>query len=243
MIPLHAISILLLEPQSAGNIGSVARVMKNFSLGSLYLINPQTEITEESLRLACGADDILKTAQRTETLPEALRSFNLCVGTTSRCIFRFPEVLNPNQLAMRLADFPAGESIALLFGPERTGLTNEHIQYCQWLVTIPSSPDFESINLSHAVAVLAYELYSHQWEPALGRELQRAPLDQVEFFFETLKENLREIGFLKESDPDRMMATIRNIFSRASLEDRDVRILRGILRQWDWYAKEIKKKG
>ena len=243
MIPLDNISILLLEPQSAGNIGSVARAMKNMGLRSLHLINPQTEITEESLQLACGADDILMTARRTKTLRETLQSFNLCVGTTSRSIDWFPQVLNPHQLVERLAEFPAGERIALLFGPERTGLTNEHVQYCQWLVTIPSNPDFESMNLSHAVTILSYELYSRQSQAALGREIQRAPLSQIESFCETLQRNLVEIGFLKEPNPERLMSIIRNMLSRASLEERDVQMLRGILRQWNWYAGKLKRKG
>ena len=169
MIPLANISILLLEPQSPGNIGSVARVMKNMGLTSLYLINPQTEISAESFQLACGADDILDAARRTETLPETLQPFSLCVGTTSRSVDTFPQVLTPHQLATQIAEFSAESRIALLFGPERTGLTNEHVKYCQWLVTIPSNPAFESMNLSHAVAILAYELYSRQPQTDAGQ--------------------------------------------------------------------------
>ena len=243
MIPLDSISILLLEPQSAGNIGSVARVMKNMGLNSLYLINPQTEITEEAFQLACGADDILLSARRTETLRGTLQSFNLCVGTSSRSIDWFTVVLNPRQLVTQLAISSQGEKIALLFGPERTGLTNEHVKHCQWLVTIPSNPDFESMNLSHAVAILAYELNSQQSQVELGRKIVRAPLSQIESFCDTLKRNLVEIEFLKEPDPERLMSTIRNILSRASLEKRDVQLLRGVLRQWNWYAGKLKKKG
>lgn len=242
MNPLDNISILLLETQSAGNIGSVARVMKNMGLSSLYLINPQAEITGEALQLACGADDILLSARRTESLRDTLRSFNLCIGTTSRSVDWFPVVLNPHQLANQLSSSMAGEKVALLFGPERTGLINEHIQHCQWLVTIPSNTEFESMNLSHAVAILAYELFSLHSQVAVGRPLVRASIGQIESFCETLKENLVEIGFLKEPDPERLMSTIRNILSRASLEERDVQILRGILRQWNWYAGKLEKK-
>ena len=243
MLPLKNISILLLEPQSPANIGSVARVMKNMGLTSLYLINPQTEINAESFQLACGADDILAAARRTETLEETLRPFSLCVGTTSRSLDTFPRVLTPHQLATQIAELSSESQIALLFGPERTGLTNEQVQYCQWLVTIPSNPKFESMNLSHAVAILAYELYSRQPQLALGREIQNARLSQIESFSKTLERNLIEIGFLKSPNPERLMITIRNILSRASLEARDVQILRGLLRQWNWYAEKLKKKG
>ena len=243
MIPLNNISILLLEPQSAANIGSVARVMKNMGLTSLYLINPQTELTAESFQLACGADDILAAAQRTETLQETLHRFNLCVGTTSRSVDTFPRVFTPHQLATQIAEFSAESQIALLFGRERTGLTNEQVQHCQWLVTIPSNPKFESMNLSHAVAILAYELYSRQPQPALGRQIQSARLSQIEAFCQRLQRNLIEIGFLKDPNGEQIMITIRNVLSRALPEERDVQILRGILRQWNWYAGKLKKKG
>ena len=242
MIPLTNISILLLEPQSPANIGSVARVMKNMGLTKLYLINPQTEITAESFQLACGADDILGAARRTETLQEALQPFNLCVGTTSRSLDTFPQVFTPHQLAIQIADFSDKSQVALLFGRERTGLTNEQMQYCQWLVTIPSNPDFESMNLSHAVAILAYELYSRQPLPSLGRKIESAQINQLESFCRTLQKNLTEIGFLKAPKPERLMITIRNILSRALLEERDVQILRGILRQWNWYAEKLRRK-
>ena len=243
MIPLANISILLLEPQSPANIGSVARAMKNMGLTSLYLINPQTEITTETFQLACGADDILDAARRTGTLQEALQPFSLCVGTTSRSVDSFPRVLTPHQLAEQIAEFSAQSQIALLFGPERTGLTNEQVQHCQWLVTIPSNPAFESMNLSHAVAILAYEIYCRQPQPRLGREIQSARISQIESFCQTLERNLIEIGFLKAPNPERLMITMRNILSRAFLEERDVQILRGILRQWNWYAGKLKKKG
>jgi TrmH family RNA methyltransferase len=242
MIPLANISILLLEPQSPANIGSVARVMKNMGLSSLYLINPQTELTSESFQLACGADDILTTAQRTETLQETLRPFNLCVGTTSRSVDTFPRVFTPHQLATQIAEFSIESQIALLFGRERTGLTNEQVQHCQWLVTIPSNPKFESMNLSHAVAILAYELYNRQPQPPLGRQLQSARLGQFESFCQGLQRTLIEIGFLKAPNGERLMITIRNILSRALLEERDVQILRGILRQWNWYAEKLRRK-
>ncbi|MFN8005952.1 MAG: RNA methyltransferase [Terriglobia bacterium] len=239
MIPLDAISIMLLETQSAGNLGSVARVMKNMGLSSLVLVNPQCDIGPEANQLACGADDILLSAVRTESLVEALAPFHLCVGTTSRFVPTFPQVFTPRQLAAQLTEFSPKSRLALLFGPERTGLTNEHVQYCQWLVTIPTHPEFESMNLSHAVAILAYELASGQPQPSLGRPIQYAALNQIESFCQTLQEDLETIGFLKPPDSERLMVTLRNILSRASLEERDVQILRGILRQWHWYAGKL----
>jgi tRNA (cytidine32/uridine32-2'-O)-methyltransferase len=241
MALLENIAVLLVETQSAGNIGSVARAMKNMGLSELILVNCQTELTDEAHRLACGADDILESSRRFGSLTEALASFCLSVGTSSRRIDWIPQVYDPHELADRLAGLSTAQRIALVFGPERTGLTNEHLQHCQWLVTIPSNPKFESMNLAHAVAIVAYEIYSRLAEAHLGRPFELAPLDQVEAFFDELELSLTEIGFLNREDPNRIMATLRQILGRAMLEDRDVSILRGILRQSRWYAGEIQR--
>jgi tRNA/rRNA methyltransferase len=244
MSSLDHISILLVEPQSAGNIGSVARAMKNLGLRHLVLINPQTELTPETFHRACGADDILQNARVTVSLLEAVQPFVLAVGSSSRAIPWIPSPLAPKELALKLMQRSADQRIALVFGPERTGLTNQHLQHCQWLVTIPTAPDFESMNLAHAVAIVAYEIYCHQHQsPVARRSEQTAELEQVEAFFERLEQCLAEIGFLNEQNPQQVMVTLRQILGRALLDPRDVSILRGILRQWSWYCSKIKKPG
>jgi TrmH family RNA methyltransferase len=241
MSDLDNISILLVETQSAGNIGSVARAMKNMGLRQLVLVNCQTDLTEEAFHLACGADDLIQNCQRSDSLPEALAGFDLSVGTSSRLVHWIPTAYGVAEMAERLLPIAASRKVALVFGPERTGLTNEHLQYCQWLVTIPTDPAFESMNLSHAVAIVAYEFYRRFAEQAPGRALDLASLNQVEAFYVQLQENLGEMGFLDAISTPRIMATLRQIFARAALEKRDVSILRGILRQWRWYAKQLKK--
>jgi TrmH family RNA methyltransferase len=241
MASLENIAVLLVETQSAGNIGSVARAMKNMGLSELILVNCQTELTVEAGHLACGADDILENSRRFGSLPDALASFGLSVGTSSRRVDWIPQVHKPHELAERLAELSTAQRIALVFGPERTGLTNEHLQHCQWLVTIPSNPEFESMNLSHAVAIVSYEIYSRLAKTPLGRPFELAPLDQVEAFFGQLEASLIEIGFLEQEDPKRIMATLRQVLARARLEERDVSILRGVLRQWSWYAGKIQR--
>ncbi|MCI0622558.1 MAG: RNA methyltransferase [Acidobacteria bacterium] len=240
MRSLDHISVLLVETQSAGNIGSVARAMKNMGLRRLVLVNPQTDLTGEAHHLACGADDVLEKAHRAESLHQALGSFHLSVGTSSRAMDWVPTVLRPAELASRLAEFASEQRIALVFGPERTGLTNEQLQHCQWLATIPTDPNFDSMNLAHAVAIVAYEIRQQLNAQPLGRALQRADLKQVEEFAGGLQRCLDEIGFLNQQNPRQVMFTLRQILSRASLEARDVSILRGILRQWRWYAGTLK---
>ena len=241
MSSLDHISILLVETQSAGNIGSVARAMKNMGLSRLILVNPQTALTDEARHLACGADDILENARRVETLREALDSFHLSVGTSSRSVDWIPTVLRPAELASRLAEFSTEQRVALIFGPERTGLTNEHLQHCQWLTTIPTDPRFDSMNLAHAVAIVAYEVRKQFSTQPAGRALQRAGLEQVEDFVSGLQRCLDEIGFLNQQNPQQVMLTLRQMLSRACLEERDVNILRGILRQWGWYAGKLRR--
>jgi TrmH family RNA methyltransferase len=238
---LDNIAVLLVETQSAGNIGSVARAMKNMGLSELVLVNCQTELTAEAGHFACGADDILENCHHFGSLTEALSSFSLSIGTSSRRIDWMPQVHRPSELAARLAELSTAERIALVFGPERTGLTNEHLCYCQWLVTIPSNPEFESMNLAHAVAIVTYEIYARLTKAPLGRPFELARLDQIEAFFEDLEQSLIEIGFLSREDPKRIMATLRQILGRATLEERDVSILRGILRQWRWHAGDIRR--
>jgi len=242
MNSLDQLSVVLVETQSAGNIGSVARAMKNMGLGRLVLVNPQTELSGEARHRACGADDVLENAQRSATLPEALASFHLSIGTSSRSVDWIPTVLRPSELASRLAEFSAEQRVALVFGPERTGLTNEHLQHCQWLTTIPTDPEFDSMNLAHAVAIVAYEIRQRFSAQPVGRTLRRVGLEQVEEFANGLQQCLGEIGFLNQQNPQQLMFTLRQMLSRACLEERDVSILRGILRQWGWYAGKLKER-
>src|SRR5262245_15579044 len=133
MSSLDHLSVVLVETQSPGNIGSVARAMKNLGLSRLVLVIPHTELTDETMQLACGADDFVANSQRAESLQEALATFHVSVATSSRAVDWIPTVLRPSELASRLAEFSTEQRIALVFGPERTGLTNEHLQHCQWL--------------------------------------------------------------------------------------------------------------
>jgi len=235
------ISILLVETQSAANIGSVARAMKNMGLNRLVLVNPQTELSDEAWHLACGADDILELAERFTALPDALASFHVSVGTSSRPVEWIPSVLQPSELASRLTEVSPAQRVALVFGPERTGLTNQHLQHCQWLTTIPTEPEFDSMNLAHAVAIVAYEIRQRFSGQSVGRTLQLAEVEQIEEFVNGLQRCLDEIGFLNQQNPEQVMFTLRQLLARACLEVRDVSILRGILRQWGWYAGKLKR--
>ena len=158
MSDLGRIAIVLVETSSPGNLGSVARVMKNMGLGRLILVDCQAELNEEARQRARGADELLEKAVRNMGLGSALEPFHLSVATSSRQVRWFDRALQPREMAARLNVLAPGQHIAIVFGPERTGLTNEHLQHCQWQVRIPTDTEFPSLNLAHAVAILAYEL-------------------------------------------------------------------------------------
>ena len=233
------VSVVLNQPQSAGNIGAVARVMKNMELSRLILVDPQTALTSEAYHRACGADDILDSCVQFGSLLEALASFHVVVGTSSRNVPWIPSAYQPSELAEHLTAL-GDQRIALVFGSERTGLTNEQLNHCRLLVTIPTDPRFESMNLSQAVAIIVYELYRRVQTWPSCRRMKLAESAELERLFSHLEQCLLEIGFLDKDNPQRIMATLRQVLSRAGLEERDVQILRGVLRQWSWYAGSLK---
>ena len=244
MPDLSRIAIVLVETSSPGNLGSVARVMKNMGLGRLVLVDCRADLTEEARQRARGAGDLLEKAVRTSGLGSALKSFHLSVATGSRPARWFDRSLQPREMAAELRGLAADQQVAIVFGPERTGLTNEHLQYCDWQVRIPTDPAFPSLNLAHAVAILAYELSQGLSEPPSSEAARRlAELGQIEAFSQDLEGCLSEIQFLKKQNPQEIMMTLRQMLARASLDDRDIRILRGILRQWKWYARTKGSRG
>lgn len=237
---LGNITIVLVETQSAGNLGSVARVMMNMGLKKLILVDCRAELTEEAFQRACGADHLLRSACQVSGLRVALDPFHLSVATSSRFVKWFPTACSPRELTSKLETFSLSQKTAIIFGPERTGLTNEHLQYCQWQVRIPTDLNFSSLNLAHAVAIVAYELGQGVDITPSGGGLQLAARSQIESFSQDLENCLRRIKFLNRQNPQEVMMTLRQMLARALLEDRDVRILRGILRQWGWYSRRIR---
>ena len=240
MPDLGRIAIVLVETSSPGNLGSVARVMKNMGLDRLVLVDCRTDLTQEARQRARGAHDLLENAVRTSGLGAALESFHLSVATSSRTVRWFDRSLQPREMAAELKGLRPGHQVAIVFGPERTGLTNEHLQYCHWQVRIPTAPGFPSLNLAHAVAMVAYELSQGLSAPPSKGDRDLAELGQIEAFSQDLEGCLKEIQFLKKQNPREVMTTLRQMLARASLDNRDIRILRGILRQWKWYARSTK---
>ena len=226
---LDNLSIVLVDTRTPANIGSVARCMMNTGISRLVLVNPPEDKNGDIGKLAAGADGIVKQASVAASLAEAIAGHNLVIGVSRHPGRLRKNVRSPRELAEQAVPLLAKNRIALVFGNEINGLESSDLALCNELVAIPSSEAFPSLNLSHAVMVVAYEFFiaSGAAPSSTARELARA--DDLERFFRHLETTLQEIGFLDREHPERLMATLRQIFGRARLEERDVAILRGIL--------------
>jgi tRNA/rRNA methyltransferase len=234
---LDRISVVLSRPLHPGNVGSVARAMKNMGLSRLRLVAPCDHRAEIAEWMAVSAKDLLHQAEVFEDIPASLKDMNLVVGTVPPDRPRFQqETYSPRRLAQRLLAVHSDDRVALLFGTEDNGLANEELDLCHEFVTIPSHPSFPSLNLAQAVMIVAYEIFTTCSEEGEGEERPLADALSQQQMFAQMEETLARIGFLNRENPRHIMRDLRRIFGRAKLDEREVRILRGILRQVEWAA-------
>lgn len=229
------VKIILVEPAGALNVGSIARVMKNFALKQLVLVNPQCDyLGEEAMRMAVHAKDVLSSAVCVSTLPEALSGCKRAIATTART--RDNALLQtPREVLPWLLEASA-QPAALIFGREDRGLSNEELNYAQKFMRIPTDSGYASLNLASAVAISCYELAlcepSTIENTALNREI--APMEVVEGYYEQLESLLLSIEYLYPHTADSRMEKFRQLYNRAQLQTTEVAMLRGILRQISW---------
>ena len=231
-MPMADVRIVLVEPSHPGNIGGAARAMKTMGLGSLYLVRPGRFPDPQADWRAAHAVDVLAAAKVVDRLDDAIGDCVLAVGTSTRSR-RIPIPLaDAETVATRLATKYAGQPVAILFGRETSGLTNEELQRCQLHLSIPASPEYPSLNLAMSVQVVCYELFKARTTPAAPSAPSAAALaslDEVESFLAHFETVLRRIDFLKPSAPRQAMPRLRRMFGRIGLEQAEVGMLRGIL--------------
>lgn len=232
--PDKRIRIVLVGTQHPGNIGSAARAIKTMGLRRLVLVDPQRYPHVEALAMAAGADDVLADAQIFAGLAEAVADCRLVLGCTARDRRVALEQLMPRAAAARACEAAETAEVALVFGRERTGLSNEELQLCHAAVHIPADPAYSSLNLAAAVQVLAYELRLSLLEreaagAAIAESRTVAPHAELEGFFAQLAQALDEIDFHKGRAPESAMRKLRRLYLRADLDAKEVRLLRGIL--------------
>lgn len=239
---LDNIRVVLVNTSHPGNIGAAARAMKNMGLSRLILVDPEDFPSQEAVARASGATDVLDAAQVVDTLEQALVGCTVVLGTSARDR-RIPwPLLDPRECAaVSLDQANDGGEVALVFGREYAGLTNEELQRCQYHVHIPSDPHFGSLNLAAAVQVLTYEVRM-AWLARGGQPTKRekiettamlnaelATADELERYYDHLQQTLVDIGFLDPEKPRHLMSRLRRLYGRAGISRLEMNILRGIL--------------
>jgi tRNA/rRNA methyltransferase len=230
------VRIVLVEPKEAGNVGAVARAMKNFGFDDLWIVGEHPELLPVAGWWASGADDLLASAQFAPTLQAAIGDVQLTVATTSMRGRTTPVTFSPRTLAARFTSLGDVQTLALVFGREDSGLTREELVLCQHTAAIPTGPSFPTMNLAQSACVFLYELANVETHGgAAPRELPDAAT--IERLHERARALLLEVGFLHENNPDRIYADLRAILARADLDVREATIALGILRQIEWALK------
>ncbi len=230
------IDFVLVRPQYAGNAGAAARALKNTGFKKMVLVNPAFQKDDlDVVRFAVGARPLVEKAPVFENIEDALKPYKLILGTSRRKGAYRKNLLELKDLVPFLSKTPVKGKIAILFGHEASGLSNEEFKHCQHLIYIPANPRFESFNLGQAVLLIAYELFRATWKaPPPEKEIYPTH-EQLEGLYQHLTEAFLEIGFVKNENPHHMPRIFRNIFNRARLTEPEVRVLRGVCRQILWY--------
>ena len=228
---LSNIRVVLVGTSHPGNIGSTARAMKTMGLSTLYLAEPRVEPDGQSIALAAGASDILKHLVRVDSLEEAIADCSLVIATSARSRTLDWPMLDPREAGQKLVTEGLTGPVAIVFGRENHGLSNEELQRCNYHVAIPANPEYSSLNLAQAVQIICYETrVAHLAQSAAPEATTEYPLaaDQ-ERFFEHLERTLLSTGFIIKNHPGQVMTKLRRLFSRARIESQEMNILRGIL--------------
>jgi len=231
---LNQLRIVLVHPSHPGNIGAAARAMKTMGLNTLYLVKPKSFPDGKAVAMASGADDILSQAIVVETFEEAISDCHFIIGTTARDrTLKWPTV-SPKEAASTVMQMSSNQKIAILFGCEQWGLTNEQLSACHLRISIPTQKDFSSLNLAAAVQIISYELYVAY----LAKEQHLTtdePLDpladakQVQSFYQRLEYLLKAIDFSNIHRSKLLIRRVKRLFNRVQLEEVEVNILQGIL--------------
>lgn len=242
---LAGIRIVLVEPAGPLNLGSIARVMKNFGLSKLILVNPQCDrLSEDALKMAVHAKEILESAVTVDTIPQALQGCVRAIATIGRDYSGEIPLENPRTTLPWLLEEPE-KPVALVFGREDRGLSNEEINYAQKLIFIPANPNYPSLNLATAVSICCYELsqLAETFITQTPPPAEIAPLNVVEPYYDELESLLLSIGYLHPHTAASRMGKFRQLYNRAHIQTAEVAMLRGILRQVEWALKEAGGRG
>jgi tRNA (cytidine32/uridine32-2'-O)-methyltransferase len=232
---LSHIKIVLVETTHPGNIGAVARAMKNMTMTNLWLVSPKIFPSADATSRASGADDVLAKAIVCKSLPEAIADCQIVIGASARCrTISWPE-MTPRECAEHLVPNGSDNKIAIIFGRENSGLKNHELDLCHFLLRIPCNSEYSSLNIAAAVQVVCYELFVradlHESVVIGDRgKIPKATAMQMESFYMHLYQALTDIGFMHPDKSKSIMRRLRRIYNRVQLDTKELDILRGILR-------------
>ena len=227
-----SIRIVLVGTTHPGNIGAVARAMKNMGLEDLALVNPKIFPHEEATARASGAVDVLENATVVESLEEAIKDCVFVAGASARPRSLAWPYMEPRDCAAKFVELREAGLVAAVFGPEKSGLSNADLDHCDTLLTIPTNPDFSSLNIAMSVQVFTYELRMAAMGGKPAHYEYDAPLatsGELENFFDHLEQVLIDVQFLKPENPRHLMRRLRRMFIRTQVDKNEVGILRGML--------------
>ena len=230
---LERVRLVLVETTHPGNIGAVARAMKTMGLTRLTLVAPRLFPSAEATARASGADDLLMSARVVPTLAEAIADCVAVFGTTARPRYLEWPVLPPREAAARVTALSAEGEVAIVFGRERTGLTNAELELCSQAIRIPTNPDFSSLNIAQAAQIIAYELRLAMFdgEPAATEEGEdpRATARELDALYEVFLEGMTAVDYFVPERPKLLPRRLKRLFNRAGLHHSEVQILRGFM--------------
>ncbi|WP_312239822.1 tRNA (cytosine(32)/uridine(32)-2'-O)-methyltransferase TrmJ [Pantoea sp.] len=235
---LQNIRIVLVETSHTGNMGSVARAMKTMGLTNLYLVNPLVKPDSQAISLAAGASDVIGDAKIVDTLDEAISGCSLVVGTSARSRSLPWPMLDARECGVKSIEEGQQAPVALVFGRERVGLTNDELQKCHYHVAIQANPEYSSLNLAMAVQIIAYEVRMAwlQAQEQAKPQYEESPyplVDDLERFYQHMEQMMLRSGFIREANPGQVMSKLRRLYTRARPERDELNILRGMLASFE----------
>ncbi len=232
ILPFDHIRIVLVHTSHPGNIGAAARAMKTMCLNRLILVQPKSFPSAECTARATGADDILQNASVVDSVAEAIADCSVVYGTTARARSIEWPVLTPAETASEIQQAGASGNIAILFGREQSGLTNEEMDLCQRAIRIPANPEYSSLNIASAVQIICYEIMANMTVGRQHDDELKTPLathDEMEKLYAHLQQTMTDINFYDPEKPRRLMRRLKRLFNRAQLDNNEYNILRGFL--------------
>ncbi|MCL5261523.1 MAG: RNA methyltransferase [Gammaproteobacteria bacterium] len=227
---LTNVRFILVETSHPGNIGASARAMKTMGLNNLCLVNPKIFPHVDATARAAGADDLLAQADITSSLLESIKDCTLVFGTSARTRALPVPVLDPSHAAQKIIDECKQNKIAILFGRENNGLSNEELNHCHYHIHIPTNPKFSSLNIAAAVQIIAYELHKAQntiFTQTVCTNTELATAEKMASFYTHMQQTLLDVEFIAENQPKNILSRLKLLFNRARPTKQELDILRG----------------